>query len=211
MLIESHIKPTSKPTRSVECFGKRYEFKELPRLPGRYIAEVDDERAQKALIATGAYSQFTDKVPESSLVAGQAFVAASQAGAAKLDAAAAQIAAAGKAAEAVAATTATTAIADPAAPATTQTVSDAGSAATAVETKPAADPGASSQDAAPADPAITEQAKVLLANSAQAIGKAVAPGPSAPPREVLAEALRIESAEKKPRERVVAALKNAIG
>lgn len=67
MLIESKIKPSQKPTRTVKCFGTNYEFKQLPNLPGRYIADVADPDAIKALIATGAYVEFTEKVESAGL------------------------------------------------------------------------------------------------------------------------------------------------
>lgn len=58
--IESLIIPRGRPERAVTVFGKHYVFKQLA--PGRFVAADVDEAAADALIATGAYREFTDKL-----------------------------------------------------------------------------------------------------------------------------------------------------
>lgn len=72
MRIESLIRPKPRApnapaARTVNCYGKDYVFKELA--PGRFIAEVTDERAVNALVATGQYREYTDELPASTLSA----------------------------------------------------------------------------------------------------------------------------------------------
>lgn len=67
MLIESLIKPRNSSARNVEVFGKVYAFKPVPGLQNRFVSEVADEAAVKALLATKAYTEFTDVVPNASL------------------------------------------------------------------------------------------------------------------------------------------------
>lgn len=67
MQLESKIKPRSKPTRTVTVFGQTYVFKEIAGLPGRYVATVTDPAHIEALISSGGYAEFTDKVPTATL------------------------------------------------------------------------------------------------------------------------------------------------
>lgn len=67
MQLESLIKPRDKPTRTVTVFGQTHVFKELAGLPGRYVATVTDPAQIEALISSGGYAEFTDKVPASTL------------------------------------------------------------------------------------------------------------------------------------------------
>lgn len=194
MLIESKIKPKSKPSRNVTVYGKAYEFKQLPATPGRYVAEVEDPAAIKALIATGAYAEFTDKVPASSLrkPSGDTPDAAARAAAAEAEIEAQKKQAAEQEAAAQAAAEAEKNKAPP--------VDDGLS-------KP--DPDANGEALAAA---IEDKAKTLLSGTPQAIKKALAAGPSEDlPSEVIAAALTIEKRSLNPRKKVAEALTAALG
>lgn len=186
MLIEFLRRP-SKPTRTVECFGKKYVFKEI--IPGRWVAEVDDPKAAKALTDTGAYREFTDTLPISTLAAPTPAPAAPPATPAPPPA------------PVVASTPVVTAPADQ-----THTPTDAGGGtaggqgdgAPAQEDKATAPP--------PADAALEDAAKELLAGVPTQVRKAAK---SAAP-DVLSRALAIEQAQEKPRPSVVALLQELV-
>lgn len=65
MLIETLLKPTRKPHRDIDVFGRHYAFKEI--VPGRFVAEVTEVRAIEALLKTQKYVEFTDQLPPAKL------------------------------------------------------------------------------------------------------------------------------------------------
>lgn len=177
MLIEFLRRP-SKPTRTVECFGQKYVFKEI--IPGRWVAEVSDPKAAKALTDTGAYRAFTDTLPASTLSAPTPAPAAPPATPAPV----------------VAATAVVTPPADQ-----TQTPTDAGGQG---EGAPTFADNATAPP--PADAALEDAAKQLLAGVPTQVRKAA----KTAEKDVLVRALAIEQAQEKPRASVVALLQELV-
>lgn len=188
MLIETLLKPRHKPERRVVCFGKEYVFLPLPGHPSRFVADVADEQAATAFIATGAYTEFTDKLPQATLST-----------------------------TTVPATPLTPVVPDtpPAAPPAPDSDEPDTSADEVAETTSEADAGADAatdaKDGTRDAAATVDRAKSLLSGAARAIRATVEKGPTEDvPVEVLKAALAIEQAESNPRPSVVIALEKAI-
>lgn len=193
MLIESLIKPKAKPTRTVEVYGKTYEFKQPAGVQGRYVADVGDPKAVKALIATGAYAEYTDKLPASTLTARQPSEAER------------------KAAEAAEAEAARNATLQAEAAAEAERAAAAAQAAEEEAQKNGGSAGGETSGDSPAiDGEVESAAKTLLAGTPQAIRKALKASENTPTAEVIAAAVTIEKRSLNPRVKVVEALTGAL-
>lgn len=66
MLIESRIKPVPpKTVRTITLFGTPYEFK--PVIPGRFVANVTQQKHIDTFLSNPAYAEFKDEIPSATL------------------------------------------------------------------------------------------------------------------------------------------------
>lgn len=189
MLIETMLKPRHKPERRVICFGTEYVFRALPGHPDRYVADVTNDQAAQALVASGGYREFTDKLKPATLSAAPAPAAVTQPPAVEPP---------------------------PVAPATAPTTEPPPTETPDTTTDADAEAGEAEEDAAAGDEAtdavVIDRAKTLLSGAARALRATLEKGPSEDlPIEVLKAALVLEQAEQSPRPSVVIALQKAIG